>query len=62
MFAAGNKQLISSNSRAHIALILTFSQWEKEPPVNRNDVGRISLSLRERAGLRVDRALRGRSD
>jgi hypothetical protein len=62
MFAAGNKQLVISNNRAGIALILTFSQREKEPPVRIGDVCLVSLSLRERAGVRVDRIVRGRSD
>ena len=60
MFAAGNKQLVIWNNRAPIALILTVSQWEKEPLV-KSDVCRISLSLKERAGVRVKGDLGKRS-
>ena len=53
MFAAGNKQLATSSYHARIALILTFSQWEKELMVKSGKVYGLYLSLRERAGVRV---------
>ena len=53
MFGARNQQLAASNPHAEIALILIFFHWEKEPIVQDYRVCRSSLSLRERARVRV---------
>jgi hypothetical protein len=53
MFATGNQQLLASSFHTDIALILAFSQGEKEPLVRSAKAYRSSLSLRERAGVRV---------
>jgi hypothetical protein len=55
MLAAGNQQLVTSSHHATIALILTFSQWEKESIVRSGKACRSSFSLRERAGVIVIR-------
>jgi len=57
MFRAENQQLVASSFHADNALILAFSQWEKEPIVQSDKAGRVALSLRERAGVRVIGAL-----
>jgi hypothetical protein len=53
MFGARNKQLVASDFHANNALILTFSQEEKEPVLQNDRTSRSSLPLRERAGVRV---------
>ena len=53
MFGAENKQLVASSMHAETALILTLSQGEKEPIHQDDRAYRGSLSLRERAGVRV---------
>ena len=57
MFGAGNQQLAASTPREETALILTFSQGEKEPILQTDRAGRSSLSLGERGGVRVIRGL-----
>jgi hypothetical protein len=55
MFGAENQQLVASDLQANRALILAFSHWEKEPILQNDGACRSSLSLRERAGVRVIR-------
>jgi hypothetical protein len=57
MFDVENRQLTASRFHADDALILTFSQWEKEPILQNDMAYGGSLSLRERAGVRVIRGL-----